>query len=148
MAETRDACGCMVTPGLVDPHTHLVHGGSREHELALKRSGVPYLEILAQGGGILSTVRSTRASSEQELYEKAYRSLDHMLLQGVTTAEAKSGYGLSLEEELKQLRVAKRLNDAHPVDIVSTFMGAHAVPPEFQGRRTPTRTSSARCSPK
>ncbi|NBD24582.1 imidazolonepropionase [Paenibacillus sp. T1] len=134
IAETLDAGGCLITPGLVDPHTHLVHGGSREHELALKRSGVPYLDILAQGGGILSTVQATRASSEQELYEKARRSLDIMLLQGVTTVEAKSGYGLSLEEELKQLRAAKRLNDTHPVDVVSTFMGAHAVPPEYRGR--------------
>lgn len=134
IAVTMDVGGRLVTPGLVDPHTHLVHGGSREHELALKRSGVPYLDILAQGGGILHTVRSTRAASEQELYEKARRSLDEMLLNGVTTVEAKSGYGLSLETELKQLRVAKRLDATHAVDIVSTFMGAHAVPEEFKGR--------------
>ncbi|WP_308858300.1 imidazolonepropionase [Paenibacillus sp. R14(2021)] len=134
ITETLDAGGRLVTPGLIDPHTHLVHGGSREHELALKRSGVPYLTILAQGGGILSTVQATRASSEQALYEKAYRSLDTMLMQGVTTVEAKSGYGLSLEEELKQLRAAKRLNETHPVDVVSTFMGAHAVPSEYKGR--------------
>ncbi|OCT12190.1 imidazolonepropionase [Paenibacillus pectinilyticus] len=133
ISETIDVGGRMVTPGLVDPHTHLVHGGSREHELALKRSGVPYLEILAQGGGILSTVRCTRAACEQDLYVKALRSLNEMLLNGVTTVEAKSGYGLTVEDELKQLRVAKRLNDTHPVDIVSTFMGAHAVPPEFKG---------------
>ncbi|MBP3961785.1 imidazolonepropionase [Paenibacillus sp. DLE-14] len=134
IAQTLDARGYLVTPGLVDPHTHLVHGGSREHELALKRSGVPYLDILAQGGGILSTVQATRASSEQQLYDKAYRSLDIMLLQGVTTVEAKSGYGLTLEDELKQLRTAKRLNEMHPIDVVSTFMGAHAVPPEYKGR--------------
>jgi imidazolonepropionase len=132
--ETIDVGGRMVTPGLVDPHTHLVHGGSREHELALKRSGVSYLDILAQGGGILSTVQSTRAASEQELYDKARRSLNEMLLSGVTTVEAKSGYGLTLEDELKQLRVAKRLNDTHPVEIVSTFMGAHAVPLAYKGR--------------
>ncbi|MCY9513432.1 imidazolonepropionase [Paenibacillus apiarius] len=134
IAETIDAGGRMVTPGLVDPHTHLVHAGSREHELAMKRSGVPYLDILAQGGGILSTVKSTRTASEQELYDKAGRSLDEMLLQGVTTIEAKSGYGLSLETELKQLRVSRRLHDTHPVDVVSTFMGAHAVPEEYKGR--------------
>lgn len=134
IAETIDVGGRMVTPGLVDPHTHLVHGGSREHELALKRSGIPYLDILAQGGGILSTVMSTRAASEQELYDKARRSLDEMLRNGVTTVEAKSGYGLTLEDELKQLRVSKRLNETHPLDIVSTFMGAHAVPQEYKGR--------------
>jgi imidazolonepropionase len=133
IAVTMDVGGRLVTPGLVDPHTHLVHGGSREHELVLKRSGVPYLDILAQGGGILHTVKSTRAASEQVLYEKARRSLDEMLLNGVTTVEAKSGYGLSLEAELKQLRVAKRLNATHAVDVVSTFMGAHAVPEEFKG---------------
>ncbi|MBD0383206.1 imidazolonepropionase [Paenibacillus sedimenti] len=133
ITETIDVCGRMVTPGLVDPHTHLVHGGSREHELALKRSGVPYLDILAQGGGILSSMTSTRAATEQELYDKARRSLNEMLMNGVTTVEAKSGYGLTLEDELKQLRVAKRLNDTHPLDVVSTFMGAHAVPPEYKG---------------
>ncbi|ASS75365.1 imidazolonepropionase [Tumebacillus algifaecis] len=134
IAETIDVGGRLVTPGLVDPHTHLVHGGSREHELALKRSGVPYLEILAQGGGILSTVTATRAASEEELYKKARKSLNEMLLNGVTTVEAKSGYGLTTTDELKQLRVAKQLHDTHPVDIVSTFMGAHAVPPEYKGR--------------
>jgi len=131
---TLDAKGRLVTPGLVDPHTHLVHGGSREHELELKLKGVPYLEILAQGGGILSTVRATRAASENELYEKAWKSLNIMMLYGATTVEAKSGYGLTLEDELKQLRVIKRLNETHPVDLVSTFMGAHAVPPEYKGR--------------
>ncbi|OAS16022.1 imidazolonepropionase [Paenibacillus oryzisoli] len=131
---TINVGGRMVTPGLVDPHTHLVHGGSREHELALKRSGVAYLDILAQGGGIHSTVQSTRAASEQDLITKAWRSLNEMLLNGVTTVEAKSGYGLTLLDELKQLRVAKRLNDTHPLDIVSTFMGGHAVPLAYKGR--------------
>lgn len=129
-----DAGGRLVTPGLVDPHTHLVHGGSRENELALKSKGVSYLEILAAGGGILSTVRATRQATEDELYRKAKDSLDKMLLFGATTVEAKSGYGLTLEDELKHLRVTKRLNETHPVDLVSTFMGAHAVPVEYRDR--------------
>jgi len=131
-ARTIDANGRLVTPGLVDPHTHLVHGGSREHELALKIEGVPYLEILARGGGILSTVRATRQASEEELYAQAYASLNRMLLHGTTTVEAKSGYGLSLEAERKQLRVAHRLDQEHPIDLVHTFMGAHAVPDEYK----------------
>ncbi|MCR8641034.1 imidazolonepropionase [Paenibacillus sp. N1-5-1-14] len=132
--QSIDARGQLVTPGLVDPHTHLVHGGSREHELALKLQGASYLEILAQGGGILSTVRATRTATEFELYQKAKRSLDIMLKYGVTTVESKSGYGLTLEDELKQLRVTQRLHETHPVDLVSTFMGAHMVPEEYKGR--------------
>lgn len=132
--ETLDAQGMLATPGLIDPHTHLVHGGSRENELSLKLKGVSYLDILAQGGGILSTVRATRSSTEDELYKKAKKSLDTMLLYGVTTAEAKSGYGLTLADELKQLRVARKLQEDHPVDLVSTFMGAHMVPEEYKGR--------------
>jgi imidazolonepropionase len=127
-----DANGKLVTPGLVDPHTHLVFGGSREHELALKQQGVPYLEILKRGGGILSTVRATRAASEEELFEKAKFHLDRMLSYGVTTVEAKSGYGLDEETELKQLRVVQRLQQEHPIDLVSTFLGAHAIPPEHK----------------
>ncbi|NRF92484.1 imidazolonepropionase [Paenibacillus frigoriresistens] len=134
ISHKHDAEGKLVTPGLIDPHTHLVHGGSRENELALKLKGASYLEILAQGGGILSTVRSTRQASEDELYVKAKKSLDTMLSYGVTTAEAKSGYGLTLEDELKQLRVTRKLNQEHPVDLVSTFMGAHMVPEEYKGR--------------
>ncbi|MFM1655401.1 imidazolonepropionase [Brevibacillus sp. B_LB10_24] len=132
--EELDAENRLVTPGLIDPHTHLVHGGSRENELALKLKGVSYLEILAQGGGILSTVKATRQATEEELYQKARKSLDTMLLYGATTVEAKSGYGLTLDDELKQLRVARRLDETHPVDLVSTFMGAHAVPLEYKGR--------------
>ncbi|EMT44817.1 imidazolonepropionase [Anoxybacillus flavithermus AK1] len=127
-----DAEGKLVTPGLVDPHTHLVFAGSREHELSLKQQGISYLDILKQGGGILSTVRATRAASEEELYEKARGHLDRILSYGVTTVEAKSGYGLDVETELKQLRVAKRLNETHPVEVVSTFLGAHAIPLEYQ----------------
>jgi imidazolonepropionase len=132
--ERIDAEGKLVTPGLVDPHTHLVFGGSREHEMALKQQGVPYLEILKRGGGILSTVGATREASEEELLKKARFHLDRMISYGVTTVEAKSGYGLDKETELKQLRVTKKLNEEHAADLVSTFLGAHAIPPEFKER--------------
>ncbi|MBX6353230.1 MAG: imidazolonepropionase [Thermoflavifilum sp.] len=128
-----DAGGRLVTPGLVDPHTHLVHAGSRENELALKLDGVPYLEILRQGGGILSTVRATRAADEPALMAQARTSLRRMLAQGVTTVEAKSGYGLDEATELKQLRVAQQLCSSQPVELVSTFLGPHALPPEAGG---------------
>lgn len=124
--------GKLVTPGLIDPHTHLVFGGSREHELALKQQGVPYLEILRRGGGILSTVKMTQEASETELLAKAEFHLNRMLSYGVTTIEAKSGYGLERETELKQLRVVQKLQQSHPVDIVSTFLGAHAIPPRYK----------------
>ncbi|WP_313758421.1 imidazolonepropionase [Tissierella sp.] len=128
-----DGNGKTVTPGLVDSHTHLVHGGSRENELAMKLKGVPYLEILASGGGIHSTVKSTRESTFEQLYNKAKKSLDTMLGFGVTTIEAKSGYGIDdFDTELKQLEVANKLNTDHSVDIVSTFMAAHAIPKEYK----------------
>ncbi|MCL2349992.1 MAG: imidazolonepropionase [Defluviitaleaceae bacterium] len=130
--ETINAGGRLVTPGLVDCHTHLVFGGFRQHELPLKLAGAEYLEILAAGGGILSTVKATRAASFDELCEKAAGFLDEMMDHGTTTAEAKSGYGLDFETELKQLEVLAKLRIHHSVDIVSTFMGAHAVPPEFK----------------
>jgi len=130
-----DAGGCLVTPGLVDAHTHLVFGGWREHELPLKLEGVPYLDILAQGGGILSTVRATRAATEEELKNKALKILSGMLCNGTTTCEAKSGYGLNLETELKQLRAVKELSDEQPIRLVSTFMGAHALPEEYRYNR-------------
>ncbi len=129
-----DANNKLVTPGLVDAHTHLVHGGSRENEFAKKLAGVPYLEILKSGGGILSTVNSTKESSFEELYDKAKKSLDRMLEFGVTTVEAKSGYGLELETELKQLKVAQKLGKDHPIDLVHTFLGAHAIPTEYKNR--------------
>ena len=128
-----DGTGKTVTPGLVDPHTHIVHGGSRENELIMKLEGKKYLDILKAGGGILSTVRSTKEATFNELLDKAHKSLDKMMEFGVTTVEAKSGYGLDTDTELKQLRVAKALNEVHPVDIVSTFLGAHAIPPEYKG---------------
>lgn len=133
--QSLDAKGQLLTAGLVDAHTHLVFGGWRADELALKLHGVPYLDILAQGGGILSTVRSTRAATEQELYDKTAAVLDDMLALGTTTCEAKSGYGLNLETECKQLRVVQRLNESQPVELVSTFMAAHAVPEEYKDKR-------------
>ena len=130
-----DAQSKLVTPGLIDPHTHLVFGGWRQNELALKLHGVSYLEILAAGGGILSTVKATREATEDELFDKACDALDEMLELGVTTAEAKSGYGLDLETELKQLRVIRRLDEEHPMDLAATFLGAHALPPEYREDR-------------
>ena len=131
----HDAYGKLLLPGLIDSHTHLVHGGSREHEFALKMEGVPYLDILAQGGGILSTVKSTRESSKDELCAKALNSLNEMLSFGVTTIEAKSGYGLNLETEVKQLEVAKELSSNHSIDIISTYLGAHTTPIEYKGKK-------------
>ena len=130
-----DAQGKLVTPGLVDAHTHLIFGGWRQNELGLKLHGVSYLEILAAGGGILSTVRATRAATEEELADKARAALDEMLRLGVTTVEAKSGYGLDLETELRQLRAIRRLDREHPIDLAATFLGAHAVPEEYKNDR-------------
>ena len=130
--QIHDAQGLLVTPGLIDSHTHLVHGGSRENEFSMKLNGIPYIEILKNGGGILSTVKSTRESSKEELYQKAKKSLDRMLEFGVTTIEAKSGYGLELNTEIKQLEIAKLLDKTHPIDLVHTFLGAHAILQEYK----------------
>lgn len=128
-----DGKGKTVSPGLIDSHTHVVHGGSRENELAMKLKGVNYLDILAAGGGIHSTVKATKEASFEELYSQANKSLNTMLEFGVTTVEAKSGYGIEdFETELKQLEVANKLNQDHPIDIVSTFMGAHAIPKNYK----------------
>ena len=133
--EIIDAGGRLVTPGLVDAHTHLVFGGWRQNELGLKLHGAGYLDILAMGGGILSTVRATREADSDELARKAAAALNEMLELGVTTCEAKSGYGLDIENELKQLAVVQRLDKEHEVDLVSTFLGAHAVPEEYKDDR-------------
>ena len=133
--ETLDAGGRLVTPGLVDAHTHLVFGGWRQNELGRRLRGATYLEILASGGGIHATVAATRAASEDELFGKARAALDEMLRLGVTTAEAKSGYGLDLETELRQLRVIRRLNETHPAELAATFLGAHALPKEYEADR-------------
>jgi len=129
-----DARGGAVTPGLVDPHTHLLFAGSREDELELRQRGAGYMEILAAGGGILSTVAATRAASPEALAAHGRRWLDEMLGHGTTTIEAKSGYGLDLATELRLLEVAHDLGKAGPIEIVPTFLGAHAVPPEFRSR--------------
>ncbi len=134
-ARVLDAGGRLVTPGLVDAHTHLIFGGWRQDELALKLRGVPYLDILAQGGGILSTVRATRSASQEELEAKARLALDEMLSLGTTTCEAKSGYGLETETELRQLRAIRALDRTHPVDLAATFLGAHALPEAYKGDR-------------
>ncbi|MBM7646929.1 imidazolonepropionase [Scopulibacillus daqui] len=130
--EKIDCKGCLVSPGLVEPHTHLVFGGSREHEMALKQQGVPYLEILKKGGGILSTVKATRDTSFEELVDKAMFHIDRMMSYGITTMEAKSGYGLDYDTEMKQMQVVKHVKKLTRMDIVSTFLGAHAIPEEFK----------------
>lgn len=133
--EVWDAEGNMVIPGLVDCHTHLAFGGWRPEEFAMRVQGKSYLDIAKSEGGILSTVKATRAATEDELYEKASGFLREMAKLGVTTVECKSGYGLSVEEELKILRVYQRLAEDQPMHIIPTFLGAHTIPPEYQNDR-------------
>ncbi|MBQ9535762.1 MAG: imidazolonepropionase [Clostridia bacterium] len=129
-----DARGALVTPGLIDCHTHMAFGGWRQREIPMKIGGAGYLDILAAGGGILDTVRHTRALSESELLERTRGFAREMLAQGVTTVEGKSGYGLDTETELRQLAVMHRLGEETPLETAVTFRGAHAVPPEYAGR--------------
>jgi imidazolonepropionase len=130
-----DGKGKTVTPGLVDSHTHVVYAGSREFELSLKLKNVKYIDILKAGGGILSTVNSVRNTSLEKIQSETKKRLDLMLLHGTTTVESKSGYGLDFENEIKMLNVNKNLNEEHPISIVSTYLGAHAVPEEFKDNR-------------
>ncbi|WP_107853053.1 imidazolonepropionase [Oceanimonas marisflavi] len=130
--EIIDAQGRVLTPGLVDCHTHLVFGGSRAGEFEARLEGKSYEEIARAGGGIISTVRATRAASEDELYQAALPRLEALMAEGVTTVEIKSGYGLTVEDELKMLRVARRLGRERPVRVVTTLLGAHALPPEYK----------------
>ncbi|MFX1354667.1 MAG: imidazolonepropionase [Promethearchaeota archaeon] len=130
-----DARNKLVTPGFVDPHTHIIFDGSRENELEMKLNGMSYLEILNAGGGILKTVKATRKASLEKLVENGKKILDRMIKFGTTTIETKSGYGLDVENEIKSLRAAKILNNEHSIDIVSTFLGAHMVPPEYKDNK-------------
>lgn len=131
--ETIDVEGRWITPGLIDCHTHLIHGGDRAHEFELRLAGASYEEIARAGGGIVSTMTATRAASEDDLVASALRRLDALIAEGVTTVEVKSGYGLSLESELKSLRAARALGVRRPVSVTTTFLGAHALPPEAKG---------------
>jgi imidazolonepropionase len=131
--ETLDCEGRWITPGLIDPHTHLVFSGDRAHEFELRLAGASYEEIARAGGGIVSTMKATRAASRADLVTSALPRLDALIAEGLTTIEIKSGYGLSLDDELKSLRAARALADARQVSVTTTFLGAHALPPEFAG---------------
>jgi imidazolonepropionase len=133
--ETVDCQGRLATPGLIDCHTHLVYGGSRANEFEQRLTGVSYADIAKAGGGIAATVRATRAAAEGDLAQSALRRLDALLAEGVTTMEIKSGYGLDRDTEIKMLRVARELSQRRPVDVVTSFLGAHALPPEFRDDR-------------
>ncbi|MGE6160263.1 imidazolonepropionase [Aeromonas salmonicida] len=131
-AHWQDMKGKLATPGLIDCHTHLIFAGSRAEEFELRQQGVPYAEIARKGGGILSTVRATRAASEGQLFTLAVARIKSLIREGVTMVEIKSGYGLTLEDELKMLRVARRLGEALPIRVKTTLLAAHAVPPEYR----------------
>ena len=132
-SDTVDCQGRWITPGLIDPHTHLIYGGDRAQEFELRLQGASYEEIARAGGGIVSTMAATRAATDDELVAQALPRLDALMAEGVTTVEIKSGYGLALEHELKSLRAARRLGELRHVSVVTTFLGAHALPPEFAG---------------
>jgi imidazolonepropionase len=130
-----DGRDSVALPGFVDSHTHLPFAGNREHEFLLRLKGATYQELAAQGMGIQATVKATRAATKDELVSLCKQRLNQMLLTGTTTVEAKSGYGLNLEDEIKQLEALAALRGAHPVEVVPTFMGAHEIPPEYKGRK-------------
>jgi len=129
-----DARGKLVTPGLIDSHTHLIFAGSREDEFEMKLEGISYMEILRKGGGILKTVTETKKASLEQLIKLGKERLDTMLIHGTTTVEAKSGYGLSTKDEIKCLQAIRKLDEQHPIDLVSTFLGAHAIPSEYKDK--------------
>lgn len=131
---TRDCHGQLVTPGLIDCHTHIVYGGQRAKEFEARLNGASYAEIARMGGGIVSTVRSTRDSDEESLYEQAKPRLQRLMQDGVTTVEIKSGYGLDIDTEIKMLKTARRLGETHAVDVCTSFLGAHALPAEYKDR--------------
>ncbi|KAA3508798.1 imidazolonepropionase [Agrobacterium vitis] len=133
-AEVTDCEGRWITPGLVDCHTHLVHAGNRAHEFEMRLAGASYEEIARAGGGIVSSVSKVRAASEADLLRETLPRLDALIAEGVTTIEVKSGYGLTVEDELKMLRAAKKLGDARPVSVTTTYLGAHATPADYKGR--------------
>ena len=130
--EEIDADGALITPGFVDSHTHPIFSGNRANEFGMRVSGKSYEEIASMGGGIISSINGVRNASEEQLLEECLERINFFLVHGTTTIEAKSGYGLTIEDELKSLKVIKRLNESSPLDIIPTFMGAHAFPPEFK----------------
>ncbi len=129
-----DCEGRWVTPGLIDCHTHLVHAGNRAREFEMRLAGASYEEIARAGGGIVSSVRQVREASEAELVSQTLPRLDALIAEGVTTVEVKSGYGLTVEDELKMLRAARQLGDERRVAITTTYLGAHATPADYKGR--------------
>ena len=147
-SEFIDCEGKTVTPGLIDCHTHIVYSGSRESELKLKLNNKSYIDILNSGGGILSTVRNTRQSTVNELIAESSKRLNTMLLHGTTTIESKSGYGLNLIDEAKILEANKVLDKEHPIDIISTYLGAHAIPKEYKDNREKYKGAYSICSRK